>query len=168
MGTMAIGFNTFTTSAAEVDTVNTLTVTQRVDTYSVEVKARLQGGAFLFDQTYHVAFSDPSVQAGITQAQGVLTGAGAKSFLGPTQLSSLQSLVSSATNTVQTGTHTTQTIVASKVFIGPLTITIGSLGICQNYTLDANNYPTVTGCSGGQPFVVAAGGVDATRWVFPW
>jgi hypothetical protein len=54
-----------TTSTAEIDTINTTNVTQRVDTYSVELKARLQNGAFLFDQTYNVAFTDPLVLAGI-------------------------------------------------------------------------------------------------------
>jgi len=151
---------TFTTSAAEIDTINTTNVTQRVDTFSVELKARMQSGAFLYDQTSHVPFSDPSVQTAITQAQGVLTGVGAHSFTGPTQLSSVQSSVSSVTNVVQTGTQTTQTIVGYKVFVGPLTITVGNLGVCQSYALDVNNYATLTGCPGGTTLPIAAGGVD--------
>jgi hypothetical protein len=44
--------------------------------------------SYLFDQTYNVAFTDPTVQAAIAQAKSVLAGAGARYYAGPTQLSS--------------------------------------------------------------------------------
>ena len=92
---------TFTTSTAEVDTYNTTNVTQRVDTYTVQLKARIQGGTTVFDQTYHVAFSDALVLGGVAQAQAALTAVGAKQVQGPSQLSSSQTLAGSVTNTVQ-------------------------------------------------------------------
>src|SRR5579863_1832436 len=121
---------TFTTSTAEIDSYNTTNATQQVNTFQVELKARMQGGAYLFDQTYNVAFTDPSFPAHITQARSVLSGAGAVSFTGPTQLSSSQSLVSSLVNTVQTGSQTT-TVAGTVAFIGPQTIFTGNHGICQ-------------------------------------
>jgi hypothetical protein len=100
---------TVTTSTAEFDKYNTTNVTQQLNTYQVELKARMQGGAYLFDQTYNVAFTDPSITTAIAQAKSALTGAGAVSFTGPTQLSSTQSRVSSLVNTVQTGSQSTGT-----------------------------------------------------------
>jgi hypothetical protein len=114
----------YTDSVAEVDTYNTTSVTQQVNTYQVELKARMQGGAYLFDQTYSVAFTDPSIAAAIVQAKNLLTNAGAVSLTGPTQLSSNQSLVSSLINTVQTGTQTTNALVQTTAYIGPQTISI--------------------------------------------
>src|ERR1019366_10184141 len=101
---------TVTGSCAEVDTIVTTPVTQRVDTYSTELRARIGSGAFLYDQTFAVAYSATQVQNAITAARNVLTGAGAVNFRGPTQLSNVQSLVSSITNTVTTGTQTASTV----------------------------------------------------------
>jgi hypothetical protein len=87
-----------------MSTINghTSSITQQVNTFQTELKARMQAGAYLFDQTYSVAFTDPPIAAAVTQAKNVLTGAGAVSFSGPTQLSSNQS-TTSVMNTVQTG-----------------------------------------------------------------
>ena len=149
--------NTTSQATAEIDTYGTTSVTQQVNTYQVELKARMQGGAYLFDQTYNVAYTDPSFAAHITQAKGVLTGAGAVSFGGPTQLSSTQSLVSSVTNTVQNGTQLTGTQTSVYTYIapttGPLTIYTGNRGICQSYSFPQNAPPQLTGCSlPGTPF----------------
>jgi hypothetical protein len=131
---MLIQTTSTTTTGAQVITTNTTNATQTVDTYSVELKARLQGGSSLFDQTYNVAVTDPSFAARITQAKSVLTNAGAGSFTGPTQLSSVQSLVSSVVNTVQTGS-TSQSITGSADFIGPAVVPSG------------NNHATLNGCA---------------------
>jgi hypothetical protein len=143
--------NTTSQSTAEIDTLGTTSVTQQVNTYQVELKARMQGGAYLFDQTYNVAFTDPSFAAHITQAKSVLTGAGAVSFSGPTQLSSTQSLVSSVTNTVPNGSQLTGTQTSIYTYTapltGPLTIYTGSRGICQSYAFPPNAPPQLTGCS---------------------
>ena len=150
-----------TGSCAEVDTIVTTPVTQRVDTFSTELRARIGNGAFLYDQTFHVAFGDPTVQTAITSARGVLSGAGAVNFSGPTQLSNSQSLVSSTTSTVTTGTQTTQNIVTTQAWVGPQTITVGQWGICQSYAWGglSNVAPTLTGCvPGGTAFPIVAGG----------
>jgi hypothetical protein len=104
-----------------------------------------------------------TVQNAIIAAEGALTGAGAVSFLGPTQLSSVESLVSSVPNVVQNGKSLSNTIIGSDVFIGPQTILIGDFGVCQSYTLDVNNHATPSGCNEDSIafyFPVAAGGVD--------
>jgi hypothetical protein len=54
----------------------------------VELKARMQSGSYVFDQTYSAAPSSPTVQVAITQAENVLTSHGAVSFTGPMPLSS--------------------------------------------------------------------------------
>jgi len=135
-------FNTnWTVSSAEIDTYNTTSVSQQANTYQVELKARMSGGStYVFDQTYNVAFTDPTVQAAITQAKNLLTGAGALSFTGPTQLSSTQS-TSSAVNTVQSGKVAGTASTGVTEYVGPATVHIGDNGICQSYS------PTLTGCS---------------------
>src|ERR1700681_2712379 len=147
------GTNTVTATCtiAEVDTIVTTPVTQRVDTYSIELRARIGNGSFLYDQTFNVPFSDPQVQAAITQARNVLAGAGAVTFAGPSQTSTNTSQVSSTTNTVQTGSSS-QVSVTSTAFVGPQTIPTINLGICQGYVPNGVNRPTLTGCSGGTPF----------------
>ena len=156
---------TTTTSTAELDTINTTNVTQRVDTFSTELRARIGNGPFLYDQTFNVAFSDPQVQAAINTARNVLTGAGAVSFTGPTQISSNTSQVNSSTSTVTTGTQTTQQTVTTTMFVGPQTIHTGNLGVCQSQT--GNSVATLTGCvPGGTPFVIAPGGIDFDTLTF--
>jgi hypothetical protein len=130
------------------------------------LRARIGNGSFLYDQTFNVPFSDPQVQAAITQAHNVLAGAGAVSFTGPAQISSNTSQVSSTTNTVQTGSST-QFFVSTTLFIGPQTIPTGNLGICQSYVLNGANRPTLTGCvPGGTPFNIVAGGQDFDTLTF--
>jgi hypothetical protein len=83
----------------------------------------------------------------------VLTSAGAASFLGPTLLSSTDTLTST-TQTVKTGSMVTGTSVTTTEYIGPQTINIGDYGVCQSY-------PPPTGCTiGGTPFFIPAGGQD--------
>ncbi|HYL78864.1 MAG TPA: hypothetical protein VEU96_32035 [Bryobacteraceae bacterium] len=154
---------TATSSQVEVDTFNTTNVTQRVDTFSTEIRARIGSGPFLYDQTFNVAFSDPAVQNAITAARNVLTGAGAITITGPTQISSNTSQVNSQTNTVQTNKQTTSVVVGTKEFVGPATITVGNLGICTAFTFDSVSptYANPTGCSlPGTPFAIVAGGID--------
>lgn len=149
--------NSTSQTNAEIDTYNTTSVTQPATATQVELKARMQGGAYLFDQTYNVAFTDPSMAAHIAQAKGVLTGAGAVTFTGPTQLSSTQS-TTSATNTVQTGSQSTgmptNTYTYTAPTTGPMTIYTGNRGICQSYSFPASAPPVLTGCSlAGTPIV---------------
>lgn len=168
LGVGAASTVTSTPSFAEIDTFLTTEARQRLDTYSVELRARMQGGSFLFDQTYSVPFPDPQVQSAFGQAQSLLIGAGATSFTGPALLSNLQSLVGTATNTAQTSRQTTQQFIGAAAFIGPANILVGDRGTCQNYTLPATtvnfsvtgNYALPTGCSGGQSFTIVAGGID--------
>ena len=142
----------FTTSTAEVDTIIDTPVTKQVNTHSTELTAQMQGGPVLYDQTFPVPFADPIFQSAIGTVESVLTGAGAVSFLGPTLLNSTNTS-SSTTNTVQTGLMVTGTSVTTTVYIGPVTINIGDLGVCQSY-------PPLTGCTGGTPFALSAGQTD--------
>ena len=64
----ATNTTTYTTSTRTTNHYTTANVTQQVNTFLVELKARMQGGAYLFDQTYNVAFSDPTVQAALEDA----------------------------------------------------------------------------------------------------
>jgi hypothetical protein len=116
--------STSTTSTKTVyDTTNTA-VTQQVDTFAVELIVRMQGGSTLYDQTFNVAFADPTVQAALVTAQGVLTANGAASFL-QNLLSSNTSLTGSVVQTgspVATGTDVS---FFTTTYIGPQTIMVG-------------------------------------------
>jgi len=142
----------FTTSTAEVDTIIDTPVTKQVNTHSTELTAQMQGGPVLYDQTFPVPFADPIFQSAIGTVESVLTGAGAVSFLGSTLLNGTNTS-SSTTNTVQTGLMVTGTSVTTTVYIGPVTINIGDLGVCQSY-------PPLTGCTGGTPFALSASQTD--------
>ena len=102
LATPATTATSFTVSTATVETIIDTPVTQKVNTYSTELTAQMQGGPVLYNQTFPVPFADPVFQTAIGTAESVLTGAGAASFLGPTLLSSTDT-TSSTTNTVQTG-----------------------------------------------------------------
>ena len=152
----------YSTSCVAIDQDTTANVTQQVDTFQVELKARMQGGSYLFDQTYNVAFTDPTVQAAVTQAKSLLTGAGAVSFTGPTQLSSSQS-TSSATVTGPYVVTSTDPSVLITEYVGPITLSIGDHGTCQGYTPGAGpeDGPLLTGCSlSANAFTLLTGQVD--------
>src|SRR3984957_16691607 len=154
--------NTTSESSFEIETLNTTHVTNQVNTFQTELKARMQGGAYLFDQTYTAALSSPTVQAAITQAKNVLTSNGAVSFSSPTLLSSNQS-TTTTTSTVQNGMTDGTPIISVKTFIGPITILVGNFGTCTAYTDSGpQGRPVPTGCTGGTatPLTVVPGGED--------
>ena len=159
--------NTTSESSFSIDTFNTAHVTDQVNTFQTELKARMQGGAYLFDQTYSAALSSPTVQAAITQAKNVLTSHGAVSFTGPTLLSSNQSTTTTI-NTVQNGMTDGTPAVIVHTFIGPITITVGNFGTCTAYTDSGpQGRPVPTGCTGGTttPLTVVFGGENIDTFV---
>ena len=94
-------------------------------------------GTVVYDHTFNAAYSDPAVQAGVTQAAGLLSGAGAMTYSGPT----LTSFLPSVTNSSVTVTSVTTNVIAgTKTFVGPVTFPCGDLGRVQGYTFD----PVVT------------------------
>jgi hypothetical protein len=125
LGTTATNTTNFTFSTVTVYSNTNVDLSQQVNTFQVELKARMQGGAVLFDQTYNAALTDPTVQAAIAQAENVLTNAGAASFIGPTQLSSTQTLASSDTTTTTVVTATNVSTVVSE-YVGPQTLMVGT------------------------------------------
>ncbi len=136
----------FTNSTAEFDTIANTSVTASNTVYSIELQAEMQGSGLLYDQVFTVPFSDPSVQAAVAQAESILNGAGATSISGPSLISD-SSALSGATSTIVTGSTLNDVISATEEFVGPLDKLVGDFGVCQSYTLDANNYATVSNCS---------------------
>lgn len=131
---------TYTTSARSItDTTNTA-VSQQVDTFAVELIGRMQGGATLYDQTFNLAFLDPTVQAALLTLQGALTANGAASFIGPNLLRSNTSLVSSLVETSAPVALSTDISISVTTYIGPQTIMVG-----DNQSV---------------PFTIVAGGQD--------
>src|SRR5581483_9087305 len=137
----------FTESTAEIDTVQNTPVTQNIFDYSVELRAQMQGGSTVYDQTFNVAFSDPQVQNAVAAAQAILQAGGAVAFLGPNLLTNSQILLNSQMNTLETGSQITGAVSGTEEYIGPASVLTGDLGVCQSYTLDASNYPVMSGCS---------------------
>jgi VWFA-related protein len=156
---------TYTTSTIVFETVHPTTVNQRVDQYSVEVVARMAGGAVVYDQTFSVAFTDPTVQAAVVQAQNMLMAAGAASFTGPTQTSSATVFLNTTSSTVQDN-QTTSYVAHTRSYIGPQVINTGALPACPGCSLDtaSPNYPNCASTSlfaaTPQQFTIVPGGVD--------
>ena len=129
---------TYTTSTNTISIRSDTTVNKTVNDSSVQLIGLFEGKA-LYDQTFDVAFSDPSVLAAVLVAQNTLLTAGAASFIGPTQTSSL-----STQNTVSytdPGVETEPVVTfATTSYIGPQTIMVGD--------------------NQSQAFTIVAGGID--------
>ena len=158
-------------STAEIDTTHNTVVSQRVDTFALELIGRMQGGSILYDQTLNVAFADPSVQAAIGTLQGVLTGSGATSFLGPNLLSTNTSLFGSVAQTVENRRDSPIINNFVATYVGPWTLSVGDLGNCESYALGPRGSGpgqaslvgvSVSNCTGGSPvsFTLAGGQMD--------
>ena len=122
--------NTTTTVSTDSHTTfNETSQTERVDTFLTRITARIDGGATVYDQSFALAFADPTVQAAVAAAQAALNGAvnPAPVITGPTLVSSIVSLVNSSTTTTETPNDalTTQTVTIEET-IGPNTIIIGN------------------------------------------
>jgi hypothetical protein len=136
------GENTTTYTSSTKNTYETTnqSVTERVDTYSIELKALMQGGSTIYDQTFTVAFSDPTVQAAVLSASNALTLQGAVSIEGPTLMEDLTTLANSVSVTGDPVTTNIDSIFATNVYIGPQTI--------------------MTGNDQSVPFYIVPGGID--------
>jgi len=101
-------------------------VSVRVDQYSTTLSAILNGTATVFQQTYAVAFSDPTVQAAVSTADGILT-ADHATFSAPVQISTSTALQGSQVSWVLTGdtTSTNNVTATSVVTFGPAVIPVG-------------------------------------------
>jgi hypothetical protein len=130
---------TYSTSTRTISDTTNIAVTQQVDTFAVELIVRMQGGSTLYDQTFNVAFADPTVQAALVTAQGVLTANGAASFL-QNLLSTNTSLFGSVLQTGSPVTTGTDVSATTTMYIGPQTIMVGD--------------------NQSQAFTIVAGGID--------
>src|ERR1035437_3010316 len=124
----------FSNSTAEIDTLHNTAVSQRVDTFALDLIGGMQGGSILYHQTLNVAFADPSVQAAIGILQGVLPVSGATSFLGPNLLSTNTSLFGSVVQTVEDSRDSLLNYFVN-TYVGPWTPSIGDLGNCESYAM---------------------------------
>jgi len=135
------GTNTITTTVSTHtnDIILTSNLTQQVTNYSTELIAVMPGGTVLYDHTFNAAFSDPTVQAAVTTAAGDLTGAGATSYTGPTDTSSMQTSQGSSSVTM-TNPVGSNVFVVTTMYVGPTNIFVGP--------------------NQSQPFTIPPGGVD--------
>ena len=143
------GFNTdWTVSSAEYDTTYTTNVSQQMTNYQTELIARLPNGTVVYDQIFNAAYSDPAVQAAVTQAAADLAAAGAVSYAGPAQTGHSQTLVGSSTITFQNTNETA--VLAVKKWVGPETLLVDNFGAVQGYNFDSvtTNYSYPTGWNG--------------------
>jgi len=123
---------------------------------STQILAKGPGGQVIFDQTLFSAFTDPTVQALVTQASLALNSIGFTSILGPSLISS--SVVSEGISvvTLQTSRREDFFLVGPPsvvVTFGPAAITIGEL-VCQSFTVTSPIFGQPSGCTGGTPYVV--------------
>jgi hypothetical protein len=116
--------NTTTTSSTE--THKTITVNWmyfRYDTYQTRITAHPGANPYLYDQTFPVPFSDPSIQAAIVTATSTLHGAGAVAIHGPNLVSSQTS--SSTTSDYRDEIVRSEKTVRTNTYTGPLCIGVG-------------------------------------------
>ena len=160
------GDNTTSESLVTENVDSFSNVEQQVNEFSVQLIAQTSGGNAVFDQTFNVAYSDPTVQAAVLQAEGDLSSAGESSFNGPTLASSFDMLAGTAANTV-TNMIGIDTIFQVKTWIGPGTILTGDLGVTSGYRYDGNNLVFMS-LSGGnpQPLTIVPGGEDIDTLIF--
>jgi hypothetical protein len=146
---------TVTTSSSRTQTFHTTNTTAEVDNFVTRLTARIGSGPLLYDQTFNVQLSDPTVQAAIQQARIQLANAGAISINGPNQTTNVKTLTGTSQSTVVNSTQITTDIGVENT-LGPGTILIGDRGLCTGLTGTA---PTrlPTGCPGGTSFIVVAG-----------
>jgi hypothetical protein len=113
--------NSTTSTFVDVNTPSTQTVSQ----FSTTIDATLNGGASVFDQTFALQFSDPTVQAAVTEADAILT-ADKATFGAPVPTSNTTALESSLITDV-TGTPVADgnTKVTDTITFGPATIDVG-------------------------------------------
>jgi MYXO-CTERM domain-containing protein len=113
--------NSTSSSFVNVDTP----VTQRIDDYSTTIKAVLNGNQTVFQQTYALAFGDPTVQAAVVAAQSILT-ADKASYGAPVLKSTATVLQGSQLSYIQTGEGADgNTLVTTTNTFGPAWVEVG-------------------------------------------
>jgi PEP-CTERM motif len=161
----ALNTTNFTTSFAEIDTTIDTPVTQQVNSFSTELIARMQGGPSLYDQIFNVPLADPAFQSALGGAGVVLTANGAVTILGPSLLSSIDTLGSN-TQTVQTGKTLAATSVVGTQYVGPQSVLVGDFGTCQSDNAAISGGAGLSGCSlPGSLFQLLAGQTDFDTFV---
>jgi len=141
-----------------IQTVNN-PVTVTLNLFSTQLIAKGPGGQVVFDQTLFSAFTDPSVQALVTQASQALNGIGATSILGPSLISSSVVLEGSSVVNTETGRRTDQFLPFTIVTFGPEAIAIGerqcpSSAVTSPVPSGNGAAALLIGCTGGTPYLV--------------
>lgn len=153
------GTSFHTTDYYETTADNDTPVTQTQDNYDVTIQAILNGSQTVYDQTFNVAFTDPTVQQGVLDAQAALLAQGATAFEGPTLSTNTTTLLSSMTTDVVTGTHIAPNYSPSglivKSYVSPDVVTLHELAAPGDYA-----DPLVS-----HVFVPIMGGVDVNTSV---
>ncbi|HEV2691761.1 MAG TPA: choice-of-anchor tandem repeat GloVer-containing protein, partial [Verrucomicrobiae bacterium] len=124
-----VGTNTsltlFTTSTRTFTANLTATVKQQATNFSTELIAVMPGTGVVYDQTFAVPFTDPSVQTAVTVAAGDLTTAGATSYIGPGQ-KSLTKTFQNQSSVLSTNPVATNIVTTVTQYVGPKTINVGA------------------------------------------
>ena len=130
--TTSTNTTTYTTSTKTIyeDTYNPLSLT--VDEYSTEILALLNG-SIIYDQTFALAFSDPTVQAAVQAAEALLAADNA-TFGAPVLTSASTALASSVTANSAPVTTGTDVSFTTTMYIGPQTIMVGD-NQSQSFTI---------------------------------
>jgi len=131
---------------------NTTNTTVDEETFQTRVTGRLNGGAPVYDQTFPVAFSDPTVQAAVNQVRAAITAAAGSTtptITGPARISTARSLTNSNQQTVDgpgvfmPGVATTISRSPAFIYVGDEEATEFLVGAASNdsgQTLPYNNW----------------------------
>lgn len=151
-----------TTATNSTESHKTITVNFlpfRYNQYQTRVTAHLGANPYLYDQTFSVPFSDPSMQAAIATATSTLRRAGAVAIQGPTLLSSQTS--SFTTTDFRDEILRSDKTVTTNRYVGPLCIGVGDRDSGPSVPcppVACGTYPSAgsSPCF-GTPFPIAAG-----------
>jgi hypothetical protein len=140
----------------------TTTATDAANAYMTTVDAEIGGGAYLFSESFNLAYSDPAVQAAVFQAESDLLSGGAASYNSPALISNLSSISSSTTDTTISSTYDGNYVFGvDPYYYGPQVVETGNLGVCQGLMVIPLTGDLPYGCSeSGTPLTLLAGEGD--------
>ena len=143
---------TFTNATTEQLVLNPASVvtTSTVDSYLTQIIGQLQGGGILYDQSFPLPYSDPTVQVGQTSAILAITTAGGPGVvIGTPVLTDTSQTITGSTTTTTYTLASTDVAITTEVKFGPGAILIGPRTVCTG--ISALPGSTAPSCGVGTP-----------------
>lgn len=162
-GACSNGTTCFTTSTVTETETNIIDHPVRIDRYSTRITATDPQGAIAYDQTFPVAYTDPSVQSAVETLEASLRTGPAPALVtitGPAVAASDVTLADTQVDTVETGRARTETT-ATTEYVGPQCLRVGDLDARNAAPCPGSDVcPVCASPANGDLFTLLAGQVD--------